>query len=165
MKSLRRSIGIAGGLLWLAGAQTASAQVIDTIEFTTTFPFTVGYATVPAGRYTITPDDDNGQMFRLTGERSAVFFQADAEQARTAAPKTEVVFKRYGDSYVLKDIWIEGSADGVETKAVEAEHHAAKHAAKGEQRVAGRKTKTTRSRMNGDEPLRVAPEILAPALP
>jgi hypothetical protein len=42
MTSLVRSIGIAAGILVLAGVGTASAQITDPVEFTTTFPFTVG---------------------------------------------------------------------------------------------------------------------------
>jgi hypothetical protein len=56
MRSSFRSIGIAAGILVVAGVQNASAQITDPVEFTTSFPFTVGYATVPAGRYTIRPD-------------------------------------------------------------------------------------------------------------
>jgi hypothetical protein len=69
-----------------------------------------------------------------------VLFETQNAQAPSTPSKTEVVFKRYGDGYVLKDIWIEGSDEGAETMPVEAEHHVTKqHAAAGEQRVAGRK--------------------------
>src|SRR5207248_1807133 len=56
MKSFVRSIGMAAGLLLLAGVPQARAQVTGSIQFTTTFPFAVGYATVPAGTYTLRPD-------------------------------------------------------------------------------------------------------------
>lgn len=144
MTSLVRSLGIAGGLLLLAGVQNARAQVTETVEFSTSFPFTVGYASVPAGSYTIKPDDDNPQILHLTGAHTAVLFETKFAEAREMATKTEVVFKRYGGGYVLKDIWVEGSREGAETTAVEGERHAAKHGdAKGEQRVAGRKKSNT----------------------
>jgi hypothetical protein len=140
MRSLFRSVGIAAGMLVLAGVQNASAQITDPVEFTTSFPFTVGYATVPAGSYTIRPDDDNPAVFELTGEHSSVFFETNGAQARETPSKTEVVFKLFGDEYVLKDIWVEGSDTGAETTAAEGERHAAKHhRSESEQRVEARK--------------------------
>jgi hypothetical protein len=146
MRSLVRSIGIAGGILVLAGVQNASAQITDTVEFTTSFPFTVGYASVPAGSYTIRPDSDNPEILELTGAHTAVLFQTKNAEAREMPSKTEVVFKRYGNGYVLKDIWVEGSTQGAETMEVESERHVAKApGAKAEQRVAGRKNSNTSS--------------------
>ena len=140
MRSLVRSIGIALGVLIFAGVQNASAQIIDPVEFTTSFPFTVGNTTVPAGSYAIRPDDDNPQILELTGKNASVLFQTEVAQARETPSKTELVFSRYGNSYVLKNIWVAGSDSGAETMPVEGERHAAKHpGAKGEQRVAARK--------------------------
>jgi hypothetical protein len=143
MRLLVRSIGIAGGVLMLAGVQNASAQIIDAVEFTTSFPFTVGQATVPAGRYTIRPDDDNPDIMQLTGPHGTVLFQTQSAHAEQVPSKTEVVFKRYGAGYVLKDIFIEGSDSGAEAVSAEGERHMAKQQAKGEHRVSGRKTSAT----------------------
>jgi hypothetical protein len=143
MKSLVRSIGVAGGVLLCAGVQNASAQIADTVEFTTSFPFTVGYATVPAGSYTIRPDDDNPDILLLTGPQASVMFQTTSARAPQAQSKTEVVFKRYGNKYVLKDVWVEGSDTGAESMAVEAERHAARSAPAADQRVSAKKTADT----------------------
>jgi hypothetical protein len=140
MKSLVRSMGLAGGILVLAGVQNASAQVTDPVEFTTSFPFTVGYGTMPAGSYTIRPDDDNQEIFELTGAQGSVLFQAMNTEAGQTPSKTEVVFKRYGDGYVLKDVWLEGSDIGLEAVAVEGEKHLAKRqSSPTEEHVAARK--------------------------
>jgi hypothetical protein len=147
MRSLLRSVGIALGILTFAGVQNASAQIIDPIEFTTSFPFTVGNTTVPAGSYTIRPDDDNPQVLELMGKNASVLFQIQGAQARETPSKTELVFSRYGSSYVLKSIWLEGSNDGAETTSAEGERHAARHPGeKSEQRVAAAKKS---SRSNG----------------
>ena len=145
MKSVVRSISIASAIMLLAGVQNASAQIIEPVEFTTTFPFTVGNSTVPAGRYTLRPDDDNPGIFELTGGHTSVLFQTQNTQAKETPSKTEVVFKRYGAGLVLKDIWVEGSTSGAETIAAEGERHAAKSSSNGEQRVAGRKKSATAS--------------------
>jgi hypothetical protein len=145
--SLVRSLGIAAGILVLAGVQNASAQITNSVEFTTSFPFTVGYATLPAGSYTIRPDDDNPAVFELTGAHESVLFETNNTQARETPKKSEIVFKRYGDGYVLKDIWVVGSDSGVEAVTVEGERHAAKHGPQSEQRVEARKKlETARNR-------------------
>jgi hypothetical protein len=148
MRSLVRSIVIAGAILTLAGVQNASAQIETSVEFTTSFPFTVGNTNVPAGSYSIRQDEDNPQILELTGGRTAVLFEAENPQARQTPSKTEVVFKRYGDGYVLKNVWVEGSDMGYETIRTEGERHAAKRGdSKGEQRVAGhKKSNTSKSR-------------------
>ena len=131
---------LATGILTLAGVQSASAQVDYPLKFTTTFPFTVGYATVPAGTYTITQDDDNPQLLELTGGRVSVFFQTNNADAKAPASKSEIVFKHYGNRYVLKDLWVAGSTSGAESVAAEGERHMAKrYASPGERRVAARK--------------------------
>jgi hypothetical protein len=141
MRSFVRSIGMAGGILVLAGIQNASAQITNPIEFTTAFPFTVGNSTMPAGAYTIRPDGDNPAILELTGKHGSVLFQTDSAQSDRPAAKTEVVFKRYGNEYLLKNVWLEGSTYGAETLAQEGERHVAKHGGSAaEQRVAARKT-------------------------
>jgi hypothetical protein len=144
MTSLARSIGIAVGILVLAGVRNASAQITDPVEFTAPFAFTVGFATLPAGNYTIKPDDDNLQFLELTGAHGSVLFQTESAEAPKAPSKTEVVFKRYGDGYVLKDIWVEGSHTGAKTIPGEGEKHVTKQRASGgEQRVAARRQSAT----------------------
>ena len=136
---------MAAGVLLLAGVPQARAQVTGPIQFTTTFPFAVGYATVPAGTYTVRPDDDDQSILLLTGSHVGVLFLADNIQTRQTPSKTEIVFNRYGDGYVLKDIWMEGSNTGAEALPAEAERHAAKHGdAKGDYRVAALRVDTSK---------------------
>ena len=149
MKSLIRSIGMAAVFVLLAGVSHAGAQIVNSVEFTTTFPFTVGAATLPAGSYTIRPDDDNPNILQLVGAHTGVFFETTSLPALQPA-KTEVVFKRYGDAYVLKNVYVVGSDIGVETIAAEGERHMTKKSAsQGERRISattkspGAKTKQT----------------------
>jgi hypothetical protein len=144
MKLFVRSMGLAAGFLLLAGVQQARAQITDQVEFTTTFPFTVGYANVPAGTYSIRPDSDTTGILELSGAHVGVLFLTDAKETSRPSAKTEIVFQRYGEGYVLKDIFVEGSTTGAEALAAEAEKHLAKHGqSKGEHRVAARKKATT----------------------
>ena len=142
MSTTVRSIVLMGGIMMLAGMRTVSAQIDYPVEFTTAFPFTVGYATVPAGTYTIRPDDDNPEILELSGGRVAVLFQTNNAEAAAPVAKSEVVFKRYGDTYVLKSVWVDGSNTGAMSVAAEGERHATKNqGAESEQRVAARTKK------------------------
>lgn len=124
----------------LAGIRTVSAQLEYPVEFTTAFPFTVGDATVPPGTYTIRPDDDNPAILELTGGRVTVLFLTNNAAAAAAVARSEVVFKRYGDTYVLKTIWVDGSSTGAMSVAAEGERHATKNqGAESEERVAAQR--------------------------
>jgi hypothetical protein len=140
MTALLRSVVVAGVLTVLVGVHTASAQITGPVEFTTTFPFTVGNASVPAGSYTIDPDPDNPDILTLTGSDTGVLFQVRSIQAPKDASKTEVVFKRYGQGYVLHDVWMVGTGSGAEAIVAEAEkHHAKRGGSTGEARVEAHK--------------------------
>jgi hypothetical protein len=140
MRALVRSIALAGGILLFAGVHNAIAQIDYPVEFTTTFPFTVGHATVPAGTYTIKSVDDDPAMLELSGQNVGLFFQTNNAMTNGRASKTEVVFKRYGKSYILKDIWLEGSETGFESVAAAGERHVDKsQGPEAEERVAARK--------------------------
>jgi hypothetical protein len=140
MTTLVRSIAFAGGILLVGAIQDASAQIDYPVEFTTTFPFTVGQATVPAGTYTIKAVDDDPALLELSGQRVGLFFQASSATASGKASRTEVVFKRYGKAYVLKDVWLEGADTGIESVAAEGERRVDKsQGPEAEERVVARK--------------------------
>jgi len=141
MRSLFRSIGIAFGVLMFAGVQNASAQIIDPVEFTTSFAFTVGNATVPAGSYTITPVEDDPWVLELKGGRTSVLIETLSATPEEVPSKDEIVFQRYGDQYVLKNIWTEGSGTGYVTETAVREEHISRHhgGAPSESRVAAHK--------------------------
>jgi hypothetical protein len=147
MTSSIRSLAVAAGIMVLAAVQNASAQIDNAVEFTTSFPFTVGSTTVPAGSYTIKPDDDSPQLLELSGAGVHAFFETNNAQAREMPSKTEVVFKRYGDRYVLKNIWLDSSDTGYETIAGEGERHMVKqYGSATEHRLAARKVARTTSK-------------------
>jgi hypothetical protein len=142
MKSLFRSIVLAVGMLALAGVHNASAQIDNTVEFTTSFAFTVGNTTVPAGSYTIAPaDGEDPKVLELKGGRTSVLFETESAQAKQTPSKTEVVFSRYVNGYVLKNIWVDGSDTGYVTENALGERHISKRGgSSSEHRIAARKT-------------------------
>jgi hypothetical protein len=144
MSRLSALLRIAGAaVLALAIPGVAHAQLASPIEFTTTFPFTVGMANLPAGTYRLQVDDDDPTMAEITGPHVGAFF-AIVNAEETAPTKSEVVFTKYGDAYVLKHVWVAGSEDGIEVAPAEPEkHHAKLHQASGEQRVPAKRAKSS----------------------
>jgi len=129
---------LAAGIVLLAGVHNASAQIENELDFTTSFAFTVGNTTVPAGRYTITPVEDDPWVLELKGGRTSVVFETQRATPNEVPSKDEIVFQRYGDQYVLKNIWTEGSGTGYVTEPAAREAHISRHhgGAQGESRVA-----------------------------
>jgi hypothetical protein len=109
----------------------AGVQIINRITFSTTFPFTAGNTKFPAGSYSIRPLDDDSEIMEISsadGKISALFETMTAELPRTPS-KGEVVFKKYGDSYVLSEIYEPGSKTGAMTIKSHAERQHAKKGA------------------------------------
>jgi hypothetical protein len=112
-------------LVGLLGVTAAHAQVTETIQFKTAFPFTVGDTTLPAGHYTIRPANDGTDLSVLeisNGMRSALLLVEPESPRNINQPvKDEVVFNKYGDRYVLSDIWdaADGSGSHVEMSPAE----------------------------------------------
>jgi hypothetical protein len=113
----------------VAGVSLAHAQVSDPVEFTVPFSFTVGNSTMPPGSYEIRRDTDNGTVYRIDAPKKHIgtLFEVEPTSMNKPPAKTEVVFKRYGQGYVLKSVWEEGSSDGIQTLVAEAERHHVKH--------------------------------------
>ncbi len=118
-----RHIALFAGIALLLSVAPARAQITGPVKFTTTFAFTVGNTSLPAGTYTIAPDSDNLGVFEIVGTQARAFFEVENRKAPTAASATEIVFARYGTAFLLKNVWVEGSTEGIETAIAEAERH------------------------------------------
>jgi hypothetical protein len=146
MKSFAYRVMLFTAAATVSGATLAHAQVTDPVEFTTSFPFTVGNTTMPAGSYEIRRDTDNGSVYRIVSAKKHIgtLFEVQPTTMTKPPAKTEVVFKHYGQGYVLKSVWEEGSTEGVETTMVEAErHHAKDGGTPTEHRVPAKHTKSS----------------------
>ena len=129
MTSISRRIMVLTAVSTVAGATLAQAQVSDPVEFSVPFAFTVGNSTMPPGAYEIRRDTDNGTVYRIESQKKHIgtLFEVEGTSMNKPPAKTEVVFKRYGEGYVLKSVWEEGSSDGITTVVAEAERHHVKH--------------------------------------
>lgn len=141
MKSSFRLIMLAAGIVLLAGVRDASAQIENRLDFTTSFAFTAGNTTVPAGSYTIAPIEEDPSVLELKDGRTSVLIETQSATPAEVPSKDEIVFQRYGDQYVLTNIWTEGSGTGyvMEPSAREAQISWRHGGAPRESRVAAHK--------------------------
>ena len=112
----------------LVGATAAHAQVTDKMEFKTAFPFTVGNTKYPAGSFTVRPaDETDPNVLEITNGTITTLVMVEPELPRpTQAVKDEVVFKKYGNEYVLREIWDGADGTGARTEMSPAERHHSK---------------------------------------
>ena len=111
----RRSILFIGSTALMAlGASSASAQLPEVLTFRTVFPFVVGNREVPAGSYVIRRVGDDQFVYVIQGPKSAILQTNFASQPpEGGATKAEVIFKRYGDTFVMQEVWDPSSATGL----------------------------------------------------
>jgi hypothetical protein len=106
------------GLIGVVGLGSASAQITGPVNFTTTFPFTVGRSTLPAGSYTVRPvgPENSDLALLITGatNHQGVMFLTERTSSTTPAKDSDISFVRYGNHYFLKNIEISGEEEGVE---------------------------------------------------
>ena len=127
MKRLIQTILATGAVVLLAGASSANAQVLETIRFSTTFPFTVGNKTLPAGNYRVRPLEGATDVMEISNGTSATYFAVNPADPRPAQTKDHVTFTRQGSEYALTSIWDSAELSGVEVipqKAGSHQHHA-----------------------------------------
>lgn len=108
----------------LSSVAVAHAQWTEPVEFTTSFPFSVGHTKLPAGRYELRRDEDDPALYLIKSRdqrQAATFFAVEPATLRKAPDKSEIVFLNDGEGYVLEAVWDEGSTNGVESVSAETE--------------------------------------------
>jgi len=87
-----------------------------------------GDAKFPAGTYTICQDPDNQQEWEISNDFKgySAFLLTDPSSSTTSNQKAEVTFQKYGNTLVLKEIWIPGLANGFSVQTSYAEKKVAK---------------------------------------
>jgi hypothetical protein len=103
-------------ILFLLSLGVASAQIAYPVVFTMDTAFVAGNTTFPAGSYEIRPTDDQS-IVEIQSEKGApeALFEVEPLVSVTPFKQTEVVFNKYGDNLVLKEVAIAGQTTGVTT--------------------------------------------------
>jgi hypothetical protein len=90
-------------------AVDTGAQLTSTVTFKTTFAFTAGNTKFPAGAYEIRPQQSEAGVVEIYSNPGGAYGALLEVMAGQKPTKGDVVFQRYGDTYVLKTIWSGGS--------------------------------------------------------
>jgi hypothetical protein len=98
------------------GMISAYAQIGDSkVEAVVPFQFVVGKTTLPAGKYEITDTGESNPSLveiRSLDGHLAVLTTTRTVTTDSTPTKSALVFNKYGDSYFLHQIWVEGEQDG-----------------------------------------------------
>ena len=120
------------GLLSLLSVMPLTAQIVNGVDFTTSFPFYAGNAKMPAGSYKITQSDLDMDASILQIQSNDGVHSALVEfiptQSAQPHPHSDVTFHKYGDTEYLNRIWVEGQKYGMKADPTKAELKAAANA-------------------------------------
>src|SRR3979411_18400 len=122
MKKISKRV-VRMGLLSLLSVFPLAAQIVDGVEFTTSFPFYAGNAKMPAGSYKITQSDVDASILKVQRNDGAPSAFVDIIPTHSAQPHphSDVTFHKYGDSEYLNRIWVEGQEYGMKVDPTKAE--------------------------------------------
>ena len=117
MKNLLKLVG-ASVLMCLCFAIPGSAQILNGLTFTTTFPFYAGNTKLPAGSYTVRAVDFGSDTLEIedsTGKHSA-FIDIVQTQTEPAHKSGDVTFNKYGGIDFLNRLWVGGQQYGMQVE-------------------------------------------------
>ncbi len=107
----------------LVSAIPASAQIVNGLDFTTSFPFYVGNALMPAGSYKVTQSDMDDTILRIQSQDGS--HSAFIDSIPTSSVKdhrnSDVTFHRYGNTEFLNRLWVGGQQCGEQVEPTKAE--------------------------------------------
>lgn len=111
-RQIARLFGVFGLLLMAACANAQSVNVKANVPF----DFVVDNVTLPAGAYNIQSINDaiGSSTLLISGSDSKVMrlVSSDGAENLNAAATTHLIFHRYGDSYFLAQVWMQGEQHG-----------------------------------------------------
>jgi hypothetical protein len=103
------------GLLCLLSAMPLAAQIANSVDFTTPFPFYAGNTTMPAGAYKITQSDIEASIWHIQSNDGvhSSFVDTIPTYSAHSHPSSDVAFQKYGGTEYLDRVWLEGQDYGM----------------------------------------------------
>src|SRR5258708_9558598 len=129
MKNVSK-LAVGMGLLSLLSVMPLTAQIVNGVDFTTSFPFYAGNAKMTAGSYKITQSDMDASILQIQstdGAHSALVEFIPTHSAQPH-PQSDVTFHKYGDTEYLNRIWVQGQEYGMKVDPTRAETKTAANA-------------------------------------
>jgi hypothetical protein len=125
-------LAVMTGLMFLSFGMPAMGQIVNGVDFTTSFPFYAGNAKMPAGAYTITqPSAEDNTMLQIQSKDGShvAFLDIAPTQAANPHAQTDISFNKYGTTEYLSQVWVGGQSYGMKILPTKAEQKAASNAA------------------------------------
>lgn len=126
-RQIANLLGVFGLLLMAACASAQSVNVKTNVPF----DFVVGNATLPAGAYSIQSInyESGSSTLVIRGEngKPGRLIASNAAEKLEAAETSHLLFHRYGDTYFLAQIWMQGEQQGRELRQTRRETEMAKN--------------------------------------
>lgn len=115
------------GLLSLLSVMPLAAQIDNSVDFKTPFPFYAGNSKLPAGNYRVFQPNMNADVLQIQNMDTlhSVLVDFDPTQSAQPHPQSAVTFEKYGDTDYLNRVLIEGQNYGIKVDPGKAERAAA----------------------------------------
>ena len=113
MKNVLKMLGAIGSLC-LMFAMPVTAQIANSLSFTTTFPFMVNDTKMPAGTYAVRQNDQGILTIQDSSGKHNALAQFTPMTADTAHTSSDVTFNRYGSTEFLNMLWVGGQRFGMQ---------------------------------------------------
>jgi hypothetical protein len=122
MKSFAKVV-LSMAITCLVSAIPASAQIADGLDFTTSFPFYVGNAQMPAGSYKVTQSDMDETILAIRSEDGSHSALIDfiPTHSDTHHATSDVTFHKYGNTEYLNRLWVGGQKYGMKVEPTKRE--------------------------------------------
>ena len=108
--NLFRVTALLAVVLAFSAVSAYGQSAIQRERFVVPFNFNVGQKVLPAGEYTFSTDRSIVRIQSRDGKQNLVALPYRTSIAAQSHANTKLTFKRYGDSYVLAQVWL---ADGI----------------------------------------------------
>ena len=128
MKTLGYRFVVIAVLTGFSFVSSVWAQAGNAIEFKVTSSFVAGDTKFPAGTYTIRQEPESQLEWEISNDSKlySAFLLTEPSTPTTPNQKAEATFQKYGNTLVLKEIWIPGLSNGFSVQTSYAEKKAAK---------------------------------------
>jgi len=128
MKKLVSKLWVLVMLVGALGVGIAKGQITNTVDFKASSSFVAGEATLPAGSYSVRPWSEDPSVLEISNPAGThtVLVDTEASSSDTPAKSTGVVFAKYGNLLVMKQIVLANQKTGYNIISRHAEKKAMK---------------------------------------
>ena len=142
LENIMNSVGklvVRIGFLSLLSVLPLAAQIDNSVDFTTSFPFYAGTTKLPAGDYRVTQPDMDTDLFQIQNidKPLSTFVEFIPTESLQPHRSSAVSFEKYGDTDYLNQVWIAGQTYGIAADPTKVEAAAAAAVKAGEQTAGG----------------------------